>query len=1320
MNITARSNGNLRNKKPFKVLVCLVTLVAFLFNTTYFDVAWAVGTPSELPGGGPDRAGSPGFIFKELNPDTFSLPEYLGHVKDSWSAISTPRRDQLLDKGLARGEYKSPVVIHIQDAHCNYYAQKKIAEIIEYLNKQYSVDTVNLEGGAKGYDLSIFTDIHDKNIRRRIADSFVKEGMVNGSEYFAINNPEKISLWGIEDTKLYLDNLNVYRESLKYKDEADKHLKTLTHVLNNIKIKIYSQELLELDARYSQYKSGSLEFKDYLNYLIQTAKAKAIDTKIFTNIRLLSRILGEEANIDFKKANNQRDDLIDKLSKKLSKKSLEELVLKTVEFRSEKISQKDFYAYLANKANLVGLELKGFHDLQKYIVYISMYNAVDKIKVMEEMEGVENAIKKVLYQNDKQKELNKLSKNLAILKNIFNITLTKDDYKYYIDNKESFVAANYASFIEKEVTLYKITAQLDNNITDLDHYRENISKFYEYSFKRDGVFLKNIKGLSHPVYYKVNGTVPNAAVIVTGGFHTESLCELFKKANISYISIMPTFKNSDGYECPYFKILSGEKNLDIRETLPFVLKSALAIPDPLNPEMMSAMTNAGLTALPAQGKLTANRIRKIINSSPFQDDPGLEGRIVALLDAANGKNLTDDEVLKLYTKLFHEQGKGGFAGWGRAGNKEKSFTRRDMPVKIEVVNVEKRPEPVLKPSKRYEKDILNAGVLNTDGLRLLFPRRALTRKINGVRISKIGLYIHNKEAQSPEEAITVIDRRMLVPDDKNLTKYCGDVIALEDARVIEWGDKIFAYLTVVEKYGQKYRHYSAVTYHDRQKFLDKVRGRRESWEWAPLKRLINDGPCKDVDLKNFVPFGHPAIILDKNGKEKKVWFALYRPDIKERTTIRYAISEDGPAGAWKDMGEYMSVDEKTGQWLGPSTFVAGINDIPGVPPLEIMLFHVAAEMPNEHKYYDIRVFVSERDNPLSYVENGPIIVPDIENQYESSGWVPGAIYSCGAVLTGHNPKDNTYTFDVYYSGSDSVILMATVTLRITPSSAVDTLAIKNVISDLISLAERPKVDRVELVRAMKERSNVLIGEDQTKGPAIIRSILSAIAGLDRPVRNELEIALRTSVAMEGLSEVTPAYLNVVAQVAPIGQCNGAASTNRKVEDKLARYYNGVAAKSFVGEDIQANDVEGLARLITQVRAALDKSQEPSNARALLLLPAYLQAIIAVAAEKAEVIHEGKIDPRIRVQFVDQGDMPDLVTQFELGIEILEHVRNVEKDEKAEPSQRFLNLIAAMIDSDIDPRAILNELFKTVLKIRRIDWRTMEEQRKAWEAVAISL
>lgn len=593
----ARSNGYIFGlSKPLKVMVSAITLVAFLFNTVAVDLAWAAiprrgqpsntslarggteqgrgtRTPLELTSVGSDRAGGSA-ILKDLSVENFTIPQSLGTIKYSH------------DSKLTTDNERRTTIIHVQDAHCNYYAQHKIAEIIEYLNREYGISEVNLEGGAKEYDLSLFDNIRGKGqgarvqgkeLVEKVSDYFVKEGLVNGAEYFAINNPGKINLWGIEDVDLYIANLKAYRSSLAHKDEIDKSMKSLQFILSNLKTKIYTKELLDFDMKYSAYKAGNLEFKDYISYLVAAAKAGAIDIKYFTNIYLLNQTLGEESKIDFKKANNERDDLIDKLTRKLSKNAMQELVVKTVEFKAEKSSVKEFYGYLSAKAKTVNLSLDDYKELKKYIVYISIYDAMDKMKMMDEVSDLENKIKDSLCQNDEQRELNRLSKNLALLKNIFNISLTKEDYNYYRANKDSFDVRNYISFITKKAPFYKITVALDKEIVNLDQYREGMEKFYEYSLERDNAFIKNIKFKRQGA--RGQGQESRTAIIVTGGFHTENLGDLFRKNNISYISIVPNFKSCDGYECPYFKLLSGEKKVDINQTFSSALKSTLAIPD---------------------------------------------------------------------------------------------------------------------------------------------------------------------------------------------------------------------------------------------------------------------------------------------------------------------------------------------------------------------------------------------------------------------------------------------------------------------------------------------------------------------------------------------------------------------------------------------------------------------------------------------------------------------------------------------------------------------------------------------------------------------
>ncbi|MEA3488814.1 MAG: PEP/pyruvate-binding domain-containing protein [Candidatus Omnitrophota bacterium] len=502
---------------------------------------------------------SPGVFFNTVDSDkfaafdidTFSIPYNLGEVRYSNKGNS--------DK----------VVIHIQDAHCNYEAQHKISSIIDYLKTEYGISMINLEGGVGKYDLDIFNSITNENIRGEVANYFVKTGEINGAEFYAVTNPEKIILWGIDDKDIYMANLKIYRDSLRYKKQVDKYLKELTHILNNLKRHIYTPELLKIDMDYNAYKSGNMEFREYLGSLSAKAEEQGIEIRKFADLYLLNQAMEKEGEIDFKRANIERNMLIDELKLGLSKDELRELVEKSIDFKKKRISRKGFYNYLLGKAGELGFDTGRFPALLNYIVYIALYEAVDQFKVMEELEEFEAEIKEQLYRNDDQRRLNTLSRNLALLKNIFAIMLTKTDYRYYLANKSSFDAYNYLEFIRKEAPKCGIDARPDMNIVRLDSYREDIAKFYEYSFKRDEIFIKNMR------FTPAAGGI-KSAIIMTGGFHTENLCALFEEEGISYVSILPGFTMEEGYESPYFQLLEGGNTDGLQQTIrPVLAKTAL-------------------------------------------------------------------------------------------------------------------------------------------------------------------------------------------------------------------------------------------------------------------------------------------------------------------------------------------------------------------------------------------------------------------------------------------------------------------------------------------------------------------------------------------------------------------------------------------------------------------------------------------------------------------------------------------------------------------------------------------------------------------------
>jgi len=484
--------------------------------------------------------------YASLDVESFAVPAHLGEVRDFYRGST------------------NKLVVHIQDAHSNYYAQRKIANIVDFLNREYGIQALNLEGGVGDYNLDIFTAISDGAIREEVADYFVKRGEINGAELFAINNPDRVFLWGVEEKDLYVKNLKVYRDSLENRKDVEKYLGEIKHYLDNLKRNIYSPELLKIDLTYNSFKAKNITFQDYFEFLTKKAKDHSIDLANYPNLFLLNKALEQQEKINFKKANTERNRLVEELKNRLSNNEIRTLIGKTIEYKTKKSSTKVFFRYLIGKAKEVNIDTAKFPALNSYIEYVSTYESVDRSSVMDELDALEMGIKESIFKNDTQRELDKLSHNFTILTNFFDLRLNKKDYDYYMKNKRAFLTENFVSFIKKEAPRYKLPVRLNSNISMLDKYRSELENFFKFSFQRDKVFLRNMR------FGAIQGGM-TGAILMTGGFHADNLAELFKKEGVSYISVMPKFETVQGYESPYFDLLAGETN-DLRS----VIRSTIA------------------------------------------------------------------------------------------------------------------------------------------------------------------------------------------------------------------------------------------------------------------------------------------------------------------------------------------------------------------------------------------------------------------------------------------------------------------------------------------------------------------------------------------------------------------------------------------------------------------------------------------------------------------------------------------------------------------------------------------------------------------------
>ncbi|MFH1877286.1 MAG: hypothetical protein ABH883_00560 [Candidatus Omnitrophota bacterium] len=514
-----------------KILSCVICFT-FLLTMGIGDIT----SRADAPRSSDVSPGIAGDNYRKINVDSFSVPEDLGKVKERIEASG------------------NKIVIHIQDAHCNLPCQEKIFSLIQYFVDEYGINKINLEGASGPFDLGIFLSIRDDEIRRRTAEYFVKEGSISGAEFFAAAHPGKnAELWGVEDKDLYLADLGVYRTFLNVKDSVLVYLADIKNILGKMKEHVFNRELFELDSKYTGYQERTVTLKEFIKYLISLAGKEGLPLDGFPNIIAFSNTLKEEESVDFKKADSQRNRLISELKKNMSGNDLKKIAGLFADEKRKKLTARAINGYLKDKAEILGIDTDKYPEFLKYTGYLSSYSAIDKHEVMDEMRDLAAILKNRLFRENRERELDLLYGNTGILINFFDFSLTKEEYLDYMADSDDFSVTVFQEFIRRygpECGIVPRAGRIAD--AEVEEYRGKVLDFYGLSFLRDKAFLGNIR------FSRVKGGL-EAAILVTGGFHADSLKELFLENGISFISVIPEFTMDSGYVSPYFRLLSGEE-----------------------------------------------------------------------------------------------------------------------------------------------------------------------------------------------------------------------------------------------------------------------------------------------------------------------------------------------------------------------------------------------------------------------------------------------------------------------------------------------------------------------------------------------------------------------------------------------------------------------------------------------------------------------------------------------------------------------------------------------------------------------------------------
>ena len=601
------------NPKKLKKAISLITLITFIFTNTAYGVP---ENRSLFKGKKVDyeklRTEKESLLEKKkavFNGEESSKKEkltrqtkeiLLSHLNDLTQLHIPPELGRVIEvyQNTKIPQSENRLIVHIQDLHTNPEAQYNEAGILELLLKDYNLGLICSEGADGVVDTSSVSSFPDYNARFKTARLFVDSGELTAEEFLSITKYPELPIWGIEDRDLYFKNIIDFNKIMKYRPDSMVFISRIKSVLEELKPKIYSKELLELDNLERDYENQKIETDKYLKRLSGYLQTFNIPITNYKNVTLLNEALIQESSIDQQRLMQETRNLLLNLQTELSKKGLkselDSLMVEAGLFKDQKISPFSFYSYLKDLSlRYLKDSITKYPELDNFLSYLTKLNSLDSTKLFIEMESLTYDIKQHLAKKEEDRLLTQALRNIKFLEGFFNLKISNEELDYYLQNKESHKVGWFKSAITNLTNKTNSTNQtsyIDFNPRLIDDHLQELEDFYKIVKARDIAMVNNSLSEIEKRNIKV-------AALITGGFHTKGITRLLKEKGYSYVVISP-YSKTDIDDENYRFLLSGKRRSleELLKQLDFTklvkdIAGGLRVPLVFNGSLIEAFNN---------------------------------------------------------------------------------------------------------------------------------------------------------------------------------------------------------------------------------------------------------------------------------------------------------------------------------------------------------------------------------------------------------------------------------------------------------------------------------------------------------------------------------------------------------------------------------------------------------------------------------------------------------------------------------------------------------------------------------------------------------
>lgn len=484
---------------------------------------------------------------------------YESEVNFPAKTLSLQLPSELARIQLFNSQGSGPLLVHIQTAHGNYGAQKKIEAILHHLHRRYGFKLLLLEGSASKFHpelLELFRG--NSSLTMEVLDRLAKKALVKAPELYLAQVPET-EAYGIESLDSYLRNGQALRILLNKRSELENFLANLKSGFQVLSGRYLNYELQQFIKRLNQFEtSKNPNLIGWAVYLKGKAE-KVLDLDLsqpesqieWPMLLRITKLIELERGMDVLRLSREKEAFLGKIKPLLTPGVYQEIRSLFSSPFSKSLSRESYTRPLFEKmvSSLPeNFDYDAFPQSKVLIAYLVLQSELEGERLLFEIDRLESFILETLAKTEEEKKLLSLFKDLRLLEKLFRLELTSEDHEKLKKRKNSLSPFRMIHRLLKLDRTQGMNGLSFDSVEEINFLFKQALFFYEGTQERDRHMLQNIESL-----LKESGQTK--ALIVTGGFHSAPFKNYFTRLGYRYALVTPRLTSTEGGDAYVTSIL---------------------------------------------------------------------------------------------------------------------------------------------------------------------------------------------------------------------------------------------------------------------------------------------------------------------------------------------------------------------------------------------------------------------------------------------------------------------------------------------------------------------------------------------------------------------------------------------------------------------------------------------------------------------------------------------------------------------------------------------------------------------------------------------